>query len=360
MLDRNKFSHTVISIIGVLILALLFFKYVFWGILPIALGWLVSLFIFPLGERLSKRLHISRRILSGVLVILFFLLLFLLAAIAIKRLFSELSLFAQRLQNNPEIIENALTNIQNSFSDFKLFSGFEKIISALGEYAYIADEFINNILDSTLSALGVFLTDAAKNLVLGIPAAFLFAITFIMSAFYFSVDRDKIYGFFAAVIPEGAKAVMKKFTQGGAVAAAGYIKSSLILMVITFFEMLIALTLLGVEYSLILSIIIAIVDILPLLGVGAVLVPWSIYSFIVSDIRRGVWLLVIFAVATVARNILEPKILGKKIGAHPFVIIASAYLGYILLGGGGLLIGPIIAAVAMTMRGMEGGSSLKP
>ncbi len=350
LLDKEKLSHTVVSVLGIIILGVLFFKYAFRGFLPIILGWLISLVIYPLGERLSRKTKMSKRALSGILVVVFFVLIILLTALGIRRLFFELQLFAGRLQSNPEIIENALENIKNGFSRFRLFAGLEKIVSSLGEYAYIADEIINNILNSLMTAMGDFLSAAATNIVLGIPTALLFLITLILSAFYFCVDRDKIYAFLGSLIPEGVKNKIVSFTQGGARAAAGYIKSSLILMMITFLEMLVFLTLLQVEYSLILSIIIAVVDVLPLLGVGAVLVPWSIYCFIIADVRMGVWLLVIFLAATVLRNILEPRILGKKIGVHPFLILSSAYLGFILLGGVGLLAGPIIAATLGTAK----------
>lgn len=348
--DKSKLSYMLINILCVGILVYLFFKYAFLGFLPIIFGWLISLFIYPLGNWLSGKLKISRRFLCGVLVIFFFFVLIFLAVLGVRRLFFELSSFAQRLQNHPEIIENALTNIKDAFAKFKLFSGIGKIISSLGEYAYIADEIINNFLESSLSALGGFVTNAAKSFVLGIPTALLFLITLILSAFYFSVDRDKIYSFLSSLVPKKAQSSIRTLTDGGISAAGGYIKSSLILMVITFFEMLVFLSLLGVEYSLILSVIIAIVDLLPLLGVGAVLVPWSIYSFVTSDVRRGVWLLAIFLAATVIRNIIEPKILGKKIGVHPFLIIASAYLGFTLLGGIGLILFPVVAATVSSAK----------
>ena len=83
---------------------------------------------------------------------------------------------------------------------------------------------------------------------------------------------------------------------------------------------------------------------------GAVLVPWSVYSFLVGNTRLGIWLLVIFIVATVIRNVLEPKILGKRVGVHPFLIVASAYLGYMAFGGIGLVAGPLIAAAISTVK----------
>ena len=350
MADRSKITDTVILIIGVLILGYLFFEYALGALLPIIFGWIISLFIYPCGKYLSEKLKISRRIVSGFLVVLFFLLLIFLVGLGIKRLIYELAVFAARLEADPEIMENALQKLEAGISNFNIFSGLDKILDSLGEYAYILDGIINNLLDTALSTVGNFISGLAKDFVLGIPTALLFLITMILSAFYFSVDRDKIYSILGSFMPEGARNGIASFTEGGIRAGAGYIKSCLILMLITFMEMFAFLSFLGVQYSLILSIIIAVVDLLPLLGVGAILVPWSVYSFVVADVRMGVWLLIIFIISTVLRNILEPKILGKRIGVHPFLIVASAYLGFTLVGGAGLLLGPIIAAVISSSR----------
>ncbi len=348
--EKNKASHLILTILGVVILIYLFFKYAFFGFLPIILGWLISLFIYPASVSISKKLKISRRATSGILVVLFFFVLIFLTVLGIRRLFVELSSFAARIQEHPEIIEDAFTNIKEGISDSRFFSGLERIISSLGEYAYIADDIINNLLQSALASVGGFIGDFAKSVFMGIPTALLFLVTLILSSFYFSVDRERIYAAISSSVPSSISERVASFAAGGIRAAVGYIKSSLILMSVTFFEMLIFLTFLGVEYALIISAVIAVVDLLPLLGVGAVLVPWSIYSFITSDIKMGVWLLVIFAFSTVLRNIIEPKILGKRIGVHPFLVIAAAYLGFTLFGGAGLILFPVIAATISTAR----------
>ncbi len=350
MLDKNKLSQTLICVLGISLIGFLLFKYALWGILPIALGWLVSLMIYPLSEKLSGRMRISRKLISGALVILFFFIVFFTSGFAVRRLIMELSAFAEEVEENPEIVKSAIGRIGDGTKNMRMFSRVSNILNSLGEYADVIDKLINNMLDSAMSAIGSFLSNAAKDIVLGIPTAILFVITLVMSAFYFSVDRDKIYGIVGSLIPDKGKAAIKRVTQSGILAVVGYIKSSLVLMLVTFVEMLIFLTFLRVEYSLILSIVIAIVDVLPLLGVGAVLVPWSVYCFITSNPTMGVWLLILFVIATVVRNILEPRILGKRVGVHPFLIIASAYLGYEILGGAGLLAGPLLVAAVFTVK----------
>ena len=107
--------------------------------------------------------------------------------------------------------------------------------------------------------------------------------------------------------------------------------------------MLAGLTLLGVEYALIMAIVISVVDILPILGAGTVLIPWAIFALISSNTPLGVGLLVLYAVTLVARQFIEPKIVGSTLGIHPLATLASVYLGLKFLGFVGIFVGPMVA-----------------
>ena len=93
----------------------------------------------------------------------------------------------------------------------------------------------------------------------------------------------------------------------------------------------------------ILAIVIAIVDVLPILGTGTVLIPWAIFAFVSSDIRLGIGLLVLYGVTLVVRQLVEPKIVGSTLGIHPLLTLASVYIGLELLGFIGIFAGPLVA-----------------
>ena len=94
----------------------------------------------------------------------------------------------------------------------------------------------------------------------------------------------------------------------------------------------------------------ALLDALPLIGVGTLLVPWSIYQFIFGDVRVGVGLLVLFGVHEILRQITEPKIIGKSLGIHPVLSLILLYVGYSIFGFFGLLLIPIAAVVVNTIK----------
>ena len=93
---------------------------------------------------------------------------------------------------------------------------------------------------------------------------------------------------------------------------------------------------------------IALVDILPVLGVGTVLVPWGLLELLRGETGTGTGLLVLCAVMMLARQLLEPRIVGKSIGLHPLATLFAAYAGLQLFGLAGMLLGP---AVALLVKG---------
>lgn len=125
----------------------------------------------------------------------------------------------------------------------------------------------------------------------------------------------------------------------------GYFKSQLVLMGITFIILITGLTILKIPYSILISIAISIVDVLPVLGSGIIIVPWSIISFILGNSSLGKGLAVIYIILIITRQVLEPKILGREIGVRPLYTFLATILGSIVLGPVGLVVGPLIAVV---------------
>ena len=129
----------------------------------------------------------------------------------------------------------------------------------------------------------------------------------------------------------------------------GYIKAYFLIMVLTFCEMLLGLSILGVDYAFIMAIVISVIDILPILGSGTVLIPWAIFAFLTSNTPLGVGLLILYAATLVVRQFAEPKIVGGAIGIHPLATLASVYIGLKFLGFLGIFIGPMTALLLREM-----------
>ena len=107
--------------------------------------------------------------------------------------------------------------------------------------------------------------------------------------------------------------------------------------------------LLNVKYPLLLSGLFSLLDFLPVLGVGLFLVPWGVFSLLSGERVLGVGLLVLFAVITVVRQFLEPRVLCRGYGLHPLVTLLSLYAGGRLFGVLGLLLFPMLTLLLFEM-----------
>jgi predicted PurR-regulated permease PerM len=114
-------------------------------------------------------------------------------------------------------------------------------------------------------------------------------------------------------------------------------------MMITFVELFIILSILRVNYALPIAAIIAVLDILPVIGTGGIVIPWAIVELILKNYFLGVGLFILYFVVLVVRHIIEPRIVGRQIGLHPIITITAMYAGLRLFSVAGLLMGPVVA-----------------
>lgn len=125
----------------------------------------------------------------------------------------------------------------------------------------------------------------------------------------------------------------------------GYIKSQLIIMLITFIILGIGLTIINIPHSILISVGVSILDTLPIIGSGIVMIPWSIISFIVGNKEMGTSLAIIYVVLVIVRQIIEPRIMGNQMGVRPLYTFAATILGSMVLGPVGVIIGPLIVVI---------------
>lgn len=206
----------------------------------------------------------------------------------------------------------------------------EKLISALMSSA---DSIAGGIMNLAGGAL-TFLPDAI----------FTFAVT-LASTYYFAVDRVRINCFFLGLFPESVRPKLKTIKETVCDTALKYIRAYGIIFFITFAQLLIAFWLMGLRYAFVIALGTSIVDILPVLGTGTVLLPWATVELISGETPIGIALLVTYGVITVSRQVIEPKIVGKFIGLPPPATLAAMFIGFKLLGVAGLLLFPLGAMI---------------
>ena len=153
----------------------------------------------------------------------------------------ELYEFLEKIGDNPTTLEELLFNASESLRENKILGGVSKIISSLGKCASFADKLLEEGARSLFSFVSSHLSHMAEGVILGLPTAFLFIVTFILSSYYFSVDGEKISLFFSSLIPDSAKEVFKKAKNHLFSSFSAYLRASVILLFLTFIEVLLGL-----------------------------------------------------------------------------------------------------------------------
>lgn len=207
-----------------------------------------------------------------------------------------------------------------------------------------ADAFWGQQLADALTRLSARITDLAVGVIRALPTVLLFLLVSVISCFYFAMDYRRVGGVLRRLLPS-------RFREGSWRARGGralrrYLRAYLLLFLLTFAQLLVGLLILGSEYAFLLALVTAVLDALPVLGVGIVLIPYAVFAFVMGNKLLGAGLLILYAVITVVRQIAEPRLVGKSLGLHPVVMLMTFYIGWRLFGVAGVLLGPLLAMMA--------------
>ena len=183
-----------------------------------------------------------------------------------------------------------------------------------------------------------------------IPGLIIKLILMIISCFFFLLDYDKIMAFLAGLVPKGKESSFKPIKWYIKNTLLVYIRSYTLLFLITYIELSIGFQILGIPYAPIIGLMVAVFDILPVLGTGGILLPWTVVLLVMKNFSMGIGMFILYLIITILRNTMEPKLVGKQIGLHPLATMISLYVGLKVIGFWGMLIFPTTLAVVSSMR----------
>ena len=129
-----------------------------------------------------------------------------------------------------------------------------------------------------------------------------------------------------------------------------YIKAQLILMSITFTELTIAFLILRLPSAFLLAMLISVVDALPILGTGTILIPWAVIQILLGNYKFAISLLIIYGICLLVRQLLEPRIVSDQIGMYPLLTLMAMYIGLNTLGFLGMILGIIVLIVVINLH----------
>ena len=330
-----KFAYVAV-ILGLIFLG---FKYVLPLLMPFLLAFIFSVLLRAPAQFISEKLKINRRLVTAILVTLLFILLAVLALL----IGSELFTFARTSvsQFNTVIVPTveSLTDTASRWT------------SHLDPNAVsVLEGLVNSVLLSLRSKVAEISTRLVTGIMSSLPSGFLNVLFMVIATYFISLDFGLLRWAVARRIKEESYNKIIAGLDYCKTTIGRMLRSYVLIMFITFVEQAIGLTILGVEYSILIAMAIAVFDILPVVGSGTIMLPWAVISLITGDIKRGLGLLILYVIITVIRQIIEPRIVGDHVGLHPLLTLMSMFVGLRIFGGLGLLGLPILCAVLVGLE----------
>lgn len=340
---RKPLSILAISVICALILFIAF-KYLLPVLFPFLLAFFIVSLVRPLIGRICKKTRASR----------FFVTIFVIFLLAVLIIASLVLLLGEIANQITDIFDSIIQNLSSESNIVsKVFEFFVSVEEKLPFVKRITNESVYSIVTEMITegvkSLSIRLTTQIAKLVAYLPQIMVSVIVVFLSLFYFAKDYEDIGEKIISFLPQRAGKIMPKIKNDIVLVVSKYIKSYAILMLLTFAELFSGFLILGIKNSFVISLIVAFVDILPVLGVGTVLIPWSIVLFIGGDTKTAIGLLVMFAVIYGVRQFAEPRIVSSQMEVHPLITLFAMYTGLKLAGITGLVFAPLLSFVAKTV-----------
>jgi len=308
--------------------------------LPIIIALAVSSITRPIARFASRKSKMPFKV-CGILCAALFTFfasyaVILLGEKLLHEMMSAAKLLMESLDREDNIIRRTMDLLVNFRDRIPLLSATDSAYTA-GLY-----DMIISWAKSAASGLSEGFAKATTSFIAGLPDLAFASVVCIIALFYFTAGMDGVRDAVGDLIPDSLRRKSKALSENLGLAVSGYAKAYLALMALTFGELFLGFVILRVRYAFFLALLVAVIDILPVLGVGTVLLPWSLFLFISGSTGRAVGMLILFGAMYAVRQFTEPRLVGRFMGLHPLITLAGAFAGYSLFGLWGMLLSPVI------------------
>lgn len=311
---------------------------------PFVIGWIIALIASPLVRFFEEKVKIKRKAGSAIVIIVIIGLVVLLIYLVVSQLVNQVIGLIQALPDMWAGMEEDLKNIGKTLNilleklpgdnRLRLDNLVDQIEIALGD-------FFGKISTPTIAAAGNF----AKQL----PSFFIGMIMALLSAYFFVAEREQINEWFRNHAPASLQMRYRTVRQSLVHSVGGYFKAQFKIEIWMYLLLLIGLGALRVNYFALIALGIAFLDLLPFLGTGTVLIPWAIIQILTANYSMALWLLIIWGGGQLARQLIQPKIVGDSMGVPPLPTLFLLFIGYKVGGVIGMIIAVPVGLLVYSM-----------
>lgn len=339
--------NLVLFVLGILFLVFVvppFIKF----FMPFFIGWIISMIANPLVRFLEKKVKIIRK--HGTAIIIVAVILIVIGALSAITYFigKEAVSLARDLPHIYESLEQKFQQLSANLN------GLYKVLpSSVQDFV---DKFSVSLSEygATLSKSAPITISKAGNLAKNVMEGFLMTIITILSAYFFTAERDNIVREIKKIIPKTVGNYYRLVVDNFKTAVGGYFKAQFKIMLVITTIIFIGFEILKINYSFLLAIGIAFLDFLPFFGTGAVFWPWALIDVLVGNYSQAIYLMIMYLICQIVKQILQPKMVGDSIGLNPLTTLIFMFIGYRFMNVFGMIIGiPIgMAAVSLCKLGL--------
>lgn len=311
-------------------------RYLLCWTLPFFLGAGVAALLRPATLTLAKKTHMKESCAAVFVLLLFYLVAAGMLVLFLTILLAQLYELLLRL---PELYAENVAPLLDRLSGW--FYGLAGRFGASGDGL---EQFSGAVSDAIRQAAvdgSAHLVSWAAGLAAKLPILLIAAVFTVMISMLTATGYRRVGAFLCGLFPGKWETRLRGLQKFGRETVWKLVRAYTIIVAVTFLELLTGLWLLGFQYVLPVAAAIALLDILPLIGTGTILIPWGIVLLAGGDVVGGAGLILLFALIEVLRNVLEPRIVGGQIGLHPIVTITAMYAGLKIAGFWGMLAAPV-------------------
>lgn len=320
------------------------FRYVFGVIAPFIIAFIAASVVEPLVKILIKKLRFPRGIASTVCIVLLLLTVVLVGVFLSTTILSEVKSLIVSIPGYLRSMVDYLKDVmKNGRGIFALLpeGTLDSMVNYLSNYDY------SSLLTGSV---GSVVLGYAGNVVTSIPNALIFLIVSIVSSIFMSIAFPTVKKFILAQFRPEQQELIVEIKRSFFSTIGKYLRSYSVLILVTFVELLVFFLIFSFKPALPLALLIALVDILPVLGVGTVLIPWAAFYLLSGSPWRALILVCIYVVITIVRQILEPKVIGDHVGMLPILTLFCIWVGLKLFGFGGMFLIPITVVILKNLQ----------
>ena len=301
----------------------------------------------PLVKKLQRALGFNRQALTLLLLLLLFGLIGGGLALLVYAAAGQLVSLVQNWSGLLDSLQSVLDQLEELFARFLALvpPQVTEIVERAGDELF---QWLGNAVPAALGNLGMEAGERA----MGLPGFCVAVVIFVMATFFLTADYPYLRSRYVQHLDEGVLRFLGQLRATALGAFGGYVKAEFLLSVGVFFILLGGFFLIRQPYGLLLALGLAVMDFIPIIGAGTVMVPWAFVALFTRDFSGAAELMAIWGVIALFRRVMEPKFVGDQTGLSPILSLVSIYVGMKLAGVLGMVLGPVVLLVALNLSGM--------